>query len=105
MKYSGLRNQLMALRAQLPQRRLRIHITGGLPEATATAAKPAAPQQLELPLQQPAPRPQEARKRIHSPPGPILDSPAPTPQQPPQADPAPSWEQDWWRSRRQRRQS
>jgi hypothetical protein len=102
VKYSGLRNQIAALRAQLPQRRLVIEITGGLPSNTATAG-PNPPQQLELPLPRPAPRRQEARQRVHAPPGPILAPQTPTHQQPPLADPAPSWEQDWWRSRRQRR--
>ncbi len=55
MKYTGLRNQLAALRAQLPLAGLRIEIRGGLPDPAATAAP--EPEQLELPLPKPPPRP------------------------------------------------
>jgi hypothetical protein len=41
VKYIGLRNQLAALRAKLPQRGLVIKIEGGLPENYT--AKPVAP--------------------------------------------------------------
>jgi hypothetical protein len=42
VKYSGLRKQLAALRAQLPARGITIRITGGLPE-NWEPAKPAPP--------------------------------------------------------------
>ncbi len=46
MKYSGLRNQIAALRAQLPLAGLRIEIRGGLPPDAA--AKPPDPPGIEL---------------------------------------------------------
>lgn len=102
MKYSGLRNQLAALRAQLPDRRLRIRVEGGLPK-TGTAAAVPAPEQLESPLPKPPPRPSAAQGRVKKP-WPITAETAP---RPPLADCEPDkasdWERDWWEHQRQRR--
>jgi hypothetical protein len=40
MKYIGLRNQLLALKAQLPQRGIKIVITGGVPDDLAAQPEP-----------------------------------------------------------------
>jgi hypothetical protein len=104
VKYSGLRNQLAALRAQLPQAGLKIVITGGLPSnASAAVLAQPEPQQLDLPL--PSPSPPKARGRVFAKPGP--DPPAETPPRAPLADSAPTqppgWEAAWWRDQRRRR--
>ena len=105
MKYAGLRNQLAALRAQLPLAGLRIVITGGMPEtATPAAASSPPPEQLELPLPKPPPSPSAAAGRVFVSPGPLVA--AETAARTPLTDPEPAkpdWEQAWWREQRRLR--
>lgn len=106
MKYSGLRNQIAALRAQLPLAGQRIVIEGGMPDALA-APQSAEPVQLDLPLPAP-PRPSATSGRV------LLDPGSRTTPSPPQASPrpslagsepekAPDWEAQWFRDQRARR--
>lgn len=105
MKYSGLRNQLAALRAQLPQAGLRIVIEGGLPDGTAAAASPE-PQQLELPLPKPPPSPNRALGRVFAilttPPAAKIDPEAP--QGVSEPDKALDWQTTWWHDQHRRRE-
>lgn len=101
MKYSRLRSQIAALRAQLPQRGLTICIEGGVPDAIA-APESAEPVQLELPLKAPPGLPRGA--------GRVFVKPGPTPkplQGPSLPDPAPEnvpdWERQWWQNQNRRR--
>ena len=104
MKYSGLRNQIAALRAQLPGAGLRIEIRGGLVPEFGTAAAAPEPVQLELPLPKPVPSPSRARGHVFAKPGPDPTETAPRPllgdSEP---EKAPDWEQTYWRSQQHQR--
>ena len=104
MKYTGLRNQIAALRAQLPRSGQTIVITGGI-VPTSSERPIAEPVQLDLPLPEPVPSPSRARPRVATPLGP--GPPAETAPEPPQGDCEPSqaegWEARWFRDQRDRR--
>ena len=100
MKYTGLRNQIAALRAQLPLAGQRIVIEGGVPEAIA-APQSAEPVQLELPLPA-SPRLSRGAGRVFTKPGsPAEDAPAASAGDPGPAQ-APEWEHAWWRDQKRR---